>query len=42
MKGFLQRLFGGDGPNNKKVVRPESASPLEIERWMAGPHALAR
>lgn len=36
MKGFFQRLFGGDGPNDKKVVRSESASPLEIEPFSHG------
>lgn len=36
MKGFFQRLFGGDGPNDKKVVRSESASPLEIKPFSHG------
>ncbi len=36
MKGFFQRLFGGDGPNDKKVVRSESASPLGSEPFSHG------
>ncbi|HQV01900.1 MULTISPECIES: VRR-NUC domain-containing protein [unclassified Novosphingobium] len=36
MKGFLQRLFGGDGQNDKKVVPPRPASPLKIEPFSHG------
>lgn len=36
MKGFFQRLFGGDGPSDKKAVRPEFASPLEIKPFSHG------
>ena len=36
MKGFLHRLFGGDGPSDKKAARPEFASPLEIKPFSHG------
>lgn len=36
MKGFLQRLFGGDGPSDKSPAQPEFASPLEIKPFSHG------
>lgn len=39
MKGFLKRLFGGDGPSDKTPAQPELASPLEIEPYS---HRLVR
>jgi hypothetical protein len=36
MKGFLKRLFGGDGPSDKTPAQPEFASPLEIKHFSHG------
>jgi hypothetical protein len=33
MKGFLQRLFGGDRPSDKTSAQQEFGSSLEIEPY---------
>lgn len=42
MKGFFQRLFGGDGPSNKTAVRPEVAIRLQHQAAQSRMAAVSR